>query len=253
MNVQKVSLMNNIKFKAGEKPETAQEEKPKPFLDNKKKIVFALGALAAAGIAAVAISRGRKVPPELSFDKFKKIGKFEKGKAIVKGQPYTGIIKTSNKNGDFNIKYTDGVLQSSLQIATKGEGDNALLSAFEKQYSYDENGKLSEVVRYRYHTSDAKAAFSPEDIINNRDQLQKHLVRVEDGYLKISDNKISIRSVTPEQDKILIRDTYFNENGSVDSITTGYKLIGKDTICDAIQKTLKNKPLGKDALCDVKK
>ena len=86
--------------------------------DNKGKIALGLSALAAVGIAAVAISRGKKVsvpnvssevPPEilsevpskLSIDDFKKIGKFDKGSATVNGKPFSGIIGVTNKRGHY--------------------------------------------------------------------------------------------------------------------------------------------------------
>ena len=81
--------------------------------DNKGKIALGLSALAAAGVAAVAISRGKKVPSELSIDDFKKIGKFDKGTATVKGKPFSGVINVTNKYDKYALEYADGTLKSS--------------------------------------------------------------------------------------------------------------------------------------------
>jgi hypothetical protein len=57
----------------------------------------------------------------LDIDLFKKLGKFEKGKALLGDKPFTGSIYT--KNG-YEISYKDGVLQSSQSITrVYGEPD----------------------------------------------------------------------------------------------------------------------------------
>ncbi len=89
--------------------------------ENKGKIALGLGALAAVGIAAVAITRGKKVPSELSIDDFKKIGKFDKGSATVNGKPFSGIIGVTNKRGHYALEYADGALKSSTKYVDGGE------------------------------------------------------------------------------------------------------------------------------------
>lgn len=89
--------------------------------ENKGKIALGLGALAAVGIAAVAITRGKKVPSYVSLDDFKKIGKFDKGNATVNGKPFSGIINVTNKRGHYALEYADGALKSSTKYVDGGE------------------------------------------------------------------------------------------------------------------------------------
>lgn len=87
--------------------------------DGKKKLALALSALGVAGIATVSIAsmlKKGKLPSTLSIDDFKKIGSFEKGKAFVKGKPYTGTINVINSKGKFNLQYVNGVLESSTNV-----------------------------------------------------------------------------------------------------------------------------------------
>lgn len=117
----KIGAISNVNtFKGTQEASTATSPNEKKDIkevvkDNKGKIALGLGALAAVGIAAVAISRGKKVPSELSIDDFKKIGKFNKGVATVKGKPFNGMINVVNKEKGrkYVLEYTDGVLKSS--------------------------------------------------------------------------------------------------------------------------------------------
>ncbi len=110
--------------------------------DNKGKIALGLSALAAVGVAAVAISRGKKLPSELSLDDFKKIGKFNKGAATVKGKPFNGVINVTNQKGNYALEYADGVLKSS----TFSERVSGILDGevpkFKKVYSEKDGTKV---------------------------------------------------------------------------------------------------------------
>lgn len=111
-SVNSVSMKGNIETQGISNPNEKKDIK-EVIKDNKGKIALALGALAAAGVAAVAISRGKKIPSELSIDDFKKIGRFDKGMASVKGKPFSGVINVTNKNGQYALEYADGALKSS--------------------------------------------------------------------------------------------------------------------------------------------
>ena len=119
-SVNSVSMKGNIETQVISNPNEKKEIK-EVIKDNKGKIALALGALAAVGVAAVAISRGKKVPSELSIADFKKIGKFDKGVATVKGKPYSGVINVTNKEGKYALEYADGVLKSSTKYVDGGE------------------------------------------------------------------------------------------------------------------------------------
>ncbi len=125
--------------------------------DNKGKIALGLSALAAVGIAAVAISRGKKVPSELSIDDFKKIGKFDKGTATVKGKPFSGIINVTNKRGNYALEYTDGALRSST-FSLDGEVPKS-----KKVYSEKDGTK---VVQYFGYIYDLKADKNGQKVVN---------------------------------------------------------------------------------------
>ena len=112
------AILNVNTFKGTQEASTATSPNEKKDIkevvkDNKGKIALGLSALAAVGIAAVAITRGKKVPSELSIDDFKKIGKFDKGVATVKGQPFSGVIDVINEENKYALEYADGVLKSS--------------------------------------------------------------------------------------------------------------------------------------------
>lgn len=123
----KIGAISNVNtFKGTQEASTVTSPNEKKDIkevvkDNKGKIALGLGALAAVGIAAVAISRGKKVPSELSIDDFKKIGKFDKGSATVNGKPFSGIIGVTNKRGHYALEYADGALKSSTKYVDGGE------------------------------------------------------------------------------------------------------------------------------------
>ena len=118
----KIGAISNVNtFKGTQEASTVTSPNEKKDIkevvkDNKDKIALGLGALAAVGIAAVAISRGKKVPSELSIDDFKKIGKFDKGVATVKGQPFSGVIDVINEENKYALEYVSSILRISKNI-----------------------------------------------------------------------------------------------------------------------------------------
>ena len=131
--------------------------------DNKGKIALGLSALAAVGIAAVAISRGKKAPSELSIDDFKKIGKFDKGFATVKGKPYSGVINVTNKEGKYALEYADGALKTSTKYVDGGEfrGHKFGLQPYSKKVNTKKDGVRTVENFYRDYSQKAAEAWLP--------------------------------------------------------------------------------------------
>ena len=131
--------------------------------DNKGKIALGLSALAAVGIAAVAISRGKKAPSELSVDDFKKIGKFDKGVATVKGKPYSGVINVTNKEGKYALEYVDGALKTSTKYVDGGEfrGHKFGLQPYSKKVYTEKDGVRTVENFYRDYSQKAAEAWLP--------------------------------------------------------------------------------------------
>lgn len=150
----KIGLVSNVNaFKGAQEVSATTSPNDKKDIkeiikDNKDKIAIGLGALAAAGIAAVAISRGKKVSPELkingfkeipselSIDDFKKIGKFDKGMATVNGKPFSGVINVTNKKDKYALEYADGTLKSSTH--------SKLTDISKKTYSVEDSAHVVE-------------------------------------------------------------------------------------------------------------
>lgn len=75
----------------------------------------------------------------LTVDEFKKVGKFEKGKAFIDGKPYNGILTTVNKKGEtIDMYYQDG----KIRRAWGRELPNGNRAS--KTYTY-KNGNLKEI------------------------------------------------------------------------------------------------------------
>lgn len=118
VNLIQAKLISTQEMKSGIQ-ESKKSLKEIEVKDGKKKLALALSALGVAGIATVSIAsmlKKGKLPSALSIDDFKKIGNFEKGKAFVKGKPYTGTINVINSKGKFNLQYVNGVLESSTNV-----------------------------------------------------------------------------------------------------------------------------------------
>ncbi len=155
-----------------------QSEKKEASAIDKKKVVLALAGLAAvativAGVKIVkgkasaddakkvvtsGIEKGKKVVASgveegieegkeviaktkgLTVDEFKKVGKFEKGKAFIDGKPYTGNLTTVNKKGEtIDMYYRDGKIRHAWGRELPN-GDRA-----SKTYTYNKNGHLEEI------------------------------------------------------------------------------------------------------------
>ncbi len=149
MKIGTVSNVNAFKGTQEVSATTSPNEKKdikEVIKDNKGKIAIGLGALAAIGIATVAIATRKKIPSELSLDEFRKIGKFDKGAATVKGKPFSGVINVTNKKGKYALEYADGTLKSSTFSKSAGSIDNveaySLLS--KKVYSNEDGVKTIE-------------------------------------------------------------------------------------------------------------
>ncbi len=159
MPVQSVSL-NNVAFR-GETPKTEAVPKTEAKTAEKqnadgKKIAIALGGLAAAGIAAVLIGKSRKVPSELSLEEFKKIGSFDKGFATAKKKPFSGIINTANKNGNYKLEYDKGVLKQStlfkeIAFPEFRQPEPKMMPVSKKVYSNGDEGKKVECFMKNHH------------------------------------------------------------------------------------------------------
>ncbi len=130
--------------------------------DRKKLIAAALGGLAVAGVAALAIYKHKKVPSELGIDEFRKIGKFDKGFAEVKGKPFSGKITVPNKNGKTVIEYTKGQMTSSTRFKNEDMGEILGIHqapVFKKVYSQKDGAKIVE--EYGYNQLSEKILAEP--------------------------------------------------------------------------------------------
>ena len=164
VSLNNVSQVNNTQ--AIKQPEKKTDEKSKFLTPTKTKIAVgtALTALAAVGIYLATKGKGNKatqeavteathniqetVPEtvntikEMTVDAFRQAGnKFNKGKAVTStGEVFTGSLTHQTKDGKNIVReYENGVLKKS----TKYEGENVLS---QKEYKYDKNGKISEVL-----------------------------------------------------------------------------------------------------------
>lgn len=145
MKIGSVSNVNAFKGVQETSAVTSPNEKKdikEVLQENKGKIALGLSALAAVGVAAVAISRGKKLPSELSLDDFKKIGKFNKGAATVKGKPFNGVINVTNQKGNYALEYADGVLKSSTFSKRVSGSLDGEVPKFKKVYSEKDGTKV---------------------------------------------------------------------------------------------------------------
>lgn len=121
-----------------------ENKKQSSFIQKNGKKLLALGAvaLAAGAIAGIAIYKNKKVPSSLSLDEFKKIGKFDKGKATAKGKPFTGEIIhfSKDKSNKFTIKYEDGKLVESVKEVKSKLADNEIFSPVSRKTYSEANG-----------------------------------------------------------------------------------------------------------------
>lgn len=89
------------------------------------------------------------VKTAISPEEFNKIGKIEKGRAVLNnGEPYTGAILTAGENGfgkRYLREYQDGVLRemTEMQVSPKGNISGTTNFSF-KNWKYDKNGKVIE-------------------------------------------------------------------------------------------------------------
>ena len=174
VSLNNVSQVNNTQ--AIKQPEKKTNEKSNFLTPTKTKIAVgtALTALAAVGIYLATKGKGNKatqevvteathniqetVPEtvntikEMTVDAFKQAGnKFNKGKAVTStGEVFTGSLTHQTKDGKNIVReYENGVLKKS----TKYEGENVLS---QKEYKYDKNGKISEILLSNKHKIEMK-------------------------------------------------------------------------------------------------
>lgn len=143
---------------------------------NDKKVALTFSALAAFGVAAVAIACKIRKGNVLSLEKFKQLGKFEKGDAILNdGKKFTGRINYIGKNGEkFLIEYYDGKLAKSFK-KTLGNVDG-----FEKTYQYAENG-----IKHIYITAKDKKGSQKFITQASKDGKRTYLSeQTPDGYIR---------------------------------------------------------------------
>ncbi|MBR5303822.1 MAG: hypothetical protein IKU37_03240 [Candidatus Gastranaerophilales bacterium] len=144
MSIESVNSASQVSFSS---TKVTAETKTQPKTEqkgDKKKLMLALAGLATVGVASVgitmAIKKG-KVPKELSIEEFKKLGKFDKGQALVKGKPYTGTIEVANKEGKFALEYIDGKLTKSTKFSEVDlDGSKVKNALTSKTYLDGENG-----------------------------------------------------------------------------------------------------------------
>lgn len=180
MKIGTVSNVNAFKGTQEVSATTSPNEKKdikEVIKDNKGKIAIGLGALAAIGIATVAIATRKKIPSELSLDEFRKIGKFDKGAATVKGKPFSGVINVANEEGKYALEYADGALKSSTLSKEVDELDLGFAPVLKKVYD-----KKDGVTAVEVNFNPASITLDKEGIINP----EWHSLY----EAKISDNKI---------------------------------------------------------------
>lgn len=147
--INNVAQTNNIQSTKTLEKKTEETSKTSNLTKTTVAIGAGVTALAAVGIYLATKGKGAKstqetanVIKEMTVDAFKKAGnKFNKGKAVTStGEAYTGSISHQTKDGKNIVReYENGVLKKS----TKYDGENVLS---QKEYNYDENGKISEIL-----------------------------------------------------------------------------------------------------------
>ena len=130
-----------------------ENKKQSNFIQKNGKKLLALGAVALAtvAVAGIAIYKNKKVPSSLSLDEFKKIGKFDKGKATAKGKPFTGEIIhfSKDKSNKFTIKYEDGKLVESVKEVKSKLADNEIFSPVSRK-TYSKANGIRTIQTYTY-------------------------------------------------------------------------------------------------------
>lgn len=116
-----------------ENPKTEPKENKEENKGNGKKLLLALGGLAAAGAAAYLLLKKGKA---INLEQFKESGYFDLGKAFFKGKPFSGKITVGADDAQKVITYEKGKMVSALA--------NGVL----KKYNYDEADKLVSVDKF---------------------------------------------------------------------------------------------------------
>ena len=139
------------------------EQKP---INVKNATLNGLGALGVAGLALLAIRRGKLSKMATSLDDFRAKGnQLVKGKAVKpNGKPYTGIISSVDRRGklETHFEYENGILKSAKKYEVEQingpvrppEGYVPRKKLIDRKvYNYDENGKLVSVIRQEFQVT----------------------------------------------------------------------------------------------------
>ncbi len=139
------------------------EQKP---INVKNATLTGLGALGVAGLALLAIRRGKLSEMATSLDDFRAKGnQLVKGKAVKpNGKPYTGIISSVDRRGKLKtyFEYENGILKSAKKYEVEQingpvrppEGYIPREKLIDRKvYNYDENGKLASVIRQEFQVT----------------------------------------------------------------------------------------------------
>ena len=192
-NIQPISF-NGINKSQNKRLGTSRALPKDAFQKSNKStaIKVAIAAGLGVGIIAKAIINSRKgKSSDLTFDEFKKLGgEFKKGVALEKNKkPFSGILTKITPKGDvFTVEYKNGLMQKSTKNFKE------LIDEYsQKEYSYDKNGKLKEVINKTFKKNkEAEAIYlqKPEYI---RKQLGMNLIYDENMTSKViyDDSKVS--------------------------------------------------------------
>ncbi len=244
----RIQAINNskINFRAETKPIDTKKEDNNKQDRNKKLALGALG-VAAAAIAIIAIAKKKKVDPNqidntklslnqpinpdnsekvneilddigniidnsekniFNIDEFKKTGKFDKGFASLKDEPFSGEIVIPQNSGDITIKYENGFLvesnkENGFLKKYKYNKDNKLEFVNDKNvlnYNFEdkngikhfvENGKRDRSFKYNYDSDTSESTFYRNDGVSIRgkikddhvEKIRKHISYLESGEI----------------------------------------------------------------------
>jgi hypothetical protein len=185
-------------FESIAKIEEAKKEQEKSDKKAKIKKILAIGAaIAAVGLTAYAIYKGRGV-------KLSSIN-FDKGTALTKsGKKFTGVIKDKLKNGDKVVmKYVDGVLQKSTVSGKEN---------FEKVYKVVNGGLIV--------TKTANGITTELDIGKMKNEAIAAQAKLKEI---LKDNKLSSDELKKETDAIKFKSN--NQKKEIESLINHKKQI----------------------------
>ncbi len=164
------------------------------FQKNKKETIIKAAVVGAIGIGLVAgaiINSKKGKNNNFTFDEFRKLGgEFKKGIALRGGKkPFSGTLTKTTQKGDvYVVEYKNGLMQKSTKNFKE------LVDEFsQKEYLYDKNGKLKEVINQTFKTDDGvKAIYSKQPEYIRRQLGIDHLYdKKVTSKVVYDDNKVS--------------------------------------------------------------